>query len=192
MLGKGDDNVFLSFLSLECNEFWYGFGNKLKLCFSLYLTGMGCLIIATGIPVYFVFVYWKNKPKSIIRAIGECLAPLTFIFSLAVFAENQRYCYSLGVVVVVFVVQKLWHFVISLLLLKIFTWNSEYAFTIQRVVHTVKEENTKCNFFRIIPLFCLRLFFPFFFNILYQSPDIWALAPACGGLLLLGSNYSLS
>ncbi|XP_060562027.1 large neutral amino acids transporter small subunit 2-like [Ruditapes philippinarum] len=28
-------------------------------------TGFGCLIIATGIPVYLVFVYWENKPKSI-------------------------------------------------------------------------------------------------------------------------------
>jgi L-type amino acid transporter 8 len=26
-------------------------------------TGFGCLIIATGIPVYFIFVAWKNKPK---------------------------------------------------------------------------------------------------------------------------------
>jgi len=34
-------------------------------------TGMGVLIIATGIPVYFLFIYWKNKPlwfKRIINA----------------------------------------------------------------------------------------------------------------------------
>lgn len=29
-------------------------------------TGFGCLIIATGLPVYFIFVYWENKPKSIL------------------------------------------------------------------------------------------------------------------------------
>ncbi|XP_052219401.1 large neutral amino acids transporter small subunit 2-like isoform X9 [Dreissena polymorpha] len=28
-------------------------------------TGMGCLIIATGIPVYLVFIYWENKPKTV-------------------------------------------------------------------------------------------------------------------------------
>lgn len=28
-------------------------------------TGFGCLIIATGAPVYFIFCAWKNKPKYI-------------------------------------------------------------------------------------------------------------------------------
>ncbi|XP_054709351.1 large neutral amino acids transporter small subunit 2-like [Uloborus diversus] len=28
-------------------------------------TGFGALIIATGIPVYLIFVYWENKPKAI-------------------------------------------------------------------------------------------------------------------------------
>ena len=40
------------------------------------------------------------------------------IFSMTVFGENLRCCYSLGVVGVV--VQKLWHFVLILLLLKIY------------------------------------------------------------------------
>lgn len=30
-------------------------------------TGMGCLIIITGIPVYFVCVKWENKPKAFLR-----------------------------------------------------------------------------------------------------------------------------
>lgn len=34
-------------------------------------TGFGALIIATGIPVYFVFVYWENKPKAIVRAFDS-------------------------------------------------------------------------------------------------------------------------
>ena len=46
---------------------------------------------------------------------------VTNICNSAVFGENPRYCYSLGVVVVVVVVQKLSHFVLSLLL-KIFTY----------------------------------------------------------------------
>lgn len=29
-------------------------------------TGMGCIIIATGLPVYLIFVYWENKPKSVL------------------------------------------------------------------------------------------------------------------------------
>ena len=40
-----------------------------------------------------------------------------------------------------------WHFVISLLLLKMFTWKSEYVFTIQRAIGTVKGDNSKCFFF---------------------------------------------
>ena len=72
------------------------------------------------------------------------------IFSLAALRENQRYCYSLGCVVViciaVVVMQKLEHFVISLLLLKIFTWNSEYVFTIQSAIHTIKGDYSKCIF----------------------------------------------
>ncbi|XP_050389996.1 large neutral amino acids transporter small subunit 1 isoform X2 [Patella vulgata] len=30
-------------------------------------TGIGCLIIATGIPVYIIFIAWKDKPKFIYR-----------------------------------------------------------------------------------------------------------------------------
>ena len=33
--------------------------------------GMGCLITASGIPVYFVGVYWKNKPEWFKQAVGE-------------------------------------------------------------------------------------------------------------------------
>ena len=77
----------------------------------------------------------------------------TFI-SLAVFGENPRYCYSLGIFGGgIVVMRKLWHFVISLLLLKIFTYNLEYVFTIQRAIHTIKGDNSKCIFFfRIMPL----------------------------------------
>ncbi|XP_022247804.1 large neutral amino acids transporter small subunit 2-like [Limulus polyphemus] len=32
-------------------------------------TGFGLLIIMTGVPVYFIFVYWENKPKPILKAI---------------------------------------------------------------------------------------------------------------------------
>ena len=42
---------------------------------------------------------------------------------------------------------KIWHFVITPLLLKIFTWNSKYVFTIQRAIHTLKRDNSKCTLF---------------------------------------------
>ena len=69
------------------------------------------------------------------------------ILSSAVFRENPRYCYSLGVVFVVvcsgvIITQKLSDFVISLLLLKILTCYSEYVFTIQRSIHTIKGDNS--------------------------------------------------
>ena len=47
----------------------------------------------------------------------------------------------------------------SLLLMKIFTWKSDYVFTICRAIHTIKGDNSKCNlFFRIMPLFRLDVF----------------------------------
>ena len=88
----------------------------------------------------------------------------TSIFSSAVFGENLRYCYSLGIVGggSRSVMQKCWQYLISLLLLKIFTWNSEYVFTFQRAVHTIKGDNLKCIFFfRIMPLFRLKHFWHF-------------------------------
>ncbi|GAB6027572.1 hypothetical protein CHUAL_001811 [Chamberlinius hualienensis] len=35
-------------------------------------TGMGLLIVLTSIPVYLIFIYWKNKPKPIQDAIAAC------------------------------------------------------------------------------------------------------------------------
>lgn len=36
-------------------------------------TGFGCLIILTGVPVYLLFIGWKNKPKPIQNSIGNYL-----------------------------------------------------------------------------------------------------------------------
>lgn len=33
--------------------------------------GIGLVIMLTGVPVYFLGVYWKNKPKWIYRVVGE-------------------------------------------------------------------------------------------------------------------------
>lgn len=33
-------------------------------------TGYGCLMILTSVPVYLIFIAWKNKPKPVQRAIG--------------------------------------------------------------------------------------------------------------------------
>lgn len=38
------------------------------------ISGIGCAIIFTGVPVYFIFVWWKNKPKFIQNALGKALA----------------------------------------------------------------------------------------------------------------------
>ena len=81
---------------------------------------------------------------------------------------------SLSGGIIIVVCKKPGHFVISLLLLKIFTWNSEYVFSIQRAISTVKGDCSKGIFFFIIMLlFWLTLF------ILYQAPYSLASAPAC-------------
>lgn len=38
------------------------------------IIGIGCAIIATGIPVYIVFIYWTSKPKDFNRFIGMSIA----------------------------------------------------------------------------------------------------------------------
>ena len=76
---------------------------------------------------------------------------LNTIFSSAVFVENTRYWSTLGVIAWC----KKLHFVISLLLLKIFTGNSKYVFTIQRAIHTIKGDNFFFFFFKSCPFFDL-------------------------------------
>ena len=68
----------------------------------------------------------------------------------------MRYCHSSGVVWVV-VVQKLGHFVISLSLLKIFTWNSDWLFIMERGTHTNRGGNPQNIFGTVMPLFRLRI-----------------------------------
>ena len=103
--------------------------------------------------------------------------------------DNSRCIFFFPELYPFFDLQKTVIFVISLLLLKIFTWNSGNVSTIQRAIHTIKGDNSKCIFFfRIMPLFWLRLF------ILYQAPHSRALAPACCALdsitAKLKINYS--
>lgn len=57
--------------------------------FAVYVLGMGCLIIATGVPVYIVCIKWKNKPKAFDNFIGNsyCLRFINF--------ENEKRSISL-------------------------------------------------------------------------------------------------
>ena len=52
-----------------------------------YSTGMGCLMIATGIPVYFLFIGWKNKPHSIRKLTGGATA---FLQKLMVVVPSEK------------------------------------------------------------------------------------------------------
>lgn len=38
---------------------------------SPYETGYGCLMILTSVPVYFLLIAWKNKPKAFQKMMGE-------------------------------------------------------------------------------------------------------------------------
>ena len=80
-----------------------------------------------------------------------CIVIIIIFISVAVLEENLRYCYSLGVIGII--VQKLCSITV---IRKIFVWNSEYMFTIQRAIHTIKEDNSKCIVFLIMPLFWPR------------------------------------
>ncbi|XP_013397176.1 large neutral amino acids transporter small subunit 2 [Lingula anatina] len=51
-------------------------------------TGFGCLIIATGIPVYLIFIGWKTKPKAIQSKIDACT--LTLQKLLLVVPEEKK------------------------------------------------------------------------------------------------------
>ncbi|KAK8780730.1 hypothetical protein V5799_017928 [Amblyomma americanum] len=50
-------------------------------------TGFGALIIATGAPVYFVFVYWKNKPRWIQGAFDHATM---FLQKLLVVVASEK------------------------------------------------------------------------------------------------------
>lgn len=70
--------MLFSALSLQVNllipiaylAFW-----AFLLVFSLYsepvVCGVGLIIIFTGVPVFFLGVYWRNKPKCVNRLIGK-------------------------------------------------------------------------------------------------------------------------
>lgn len=53
-------------------------------------TGMGCLIIATGLPVYFIFVYWENKPRSIMDFIDKATLALQKLMMCVPEEDNSQ------------------------------------------------------------------------------------------------------
>ena len=54
---------------------------QLYVC-ELSAVGMGCLIIATGIPVYLICVKWKSKPQSFNRLLGIYVSRLHCVVSV--------------------------------------------------------------------------------------------------------------
>lgn len=50
-------------------------------------TGIGCLMIASSIPVYFVLIAWRNKPKTFQRGMGEYWIADTMSFISSIVAN---------------------------------------------------------------------------------------------------------
>lgn len=59
--------------------------------FSLYsepvVCGLGMVIMLTGVPVYFVGVQWKNKPKWIYRLVGKLVSTGSGIKHISIFQK---------------------------------------------------------------------------------------------------------
>lgn len=53
--------------------------------FSLYsepvVCGLGMVIMLTGVPVYFVGVWWKDKPKWIYRLVGKLVCATVILLN---------------------------------------------------------------------------------------------------------------
>jgi len=52
-------------------------------------TGMGCVIILTAVPVYFLFVYWKNKPRIIRKLLNSITIFLQKILVVVAPVKNE-------------------------------------------------------------------------------------------------------
>lgn len=50
-------------------------------------TGMGCLMIASGVPVYFLFIGWKNKPRPVRNVINSVTS---FLQKLMVVVPSEK------------------------------------------------------------------------------------------------------
>ena len=82
-----------------------------------------------------------------------------FFFCSAVFRDNSRYCYSHCPIVVHCRCAKLWHFVISLILLKIFTENLRVCVHYLKSNPYYQVDNSEWIFFRVMPVFRLKTFY---------------------------------
>ena len=119
----------------------------------------------------------RNFHSVLILADKDNLLQLLWLFS----KKTLRYFYNPGVVGIV-VMQKLWHFLMSLSLLKIFTWKADWLLTIKRGTRTSRAGSPQTIFdiVRVCALFDLEF-----------SKSSWALAPACGALVVLhGSAHN--
>ena len=102
--------------------------------------------------------------------------PVLFML-LLLSKKMSRYCHSPVAIIggsICVVMQKRSHFLISLLLLKIITWNSDYLCTIKRETHNSYAGVTLIFFDIVMPFFRLKIFtqIKLFFNISVFAEDI--------------------
>ena len=54
-------------------------------------TGMGCVMMITALPVYFIFIQWKQKPALIKNSLSEILLFVRLIETLFILFDSRQH-----------------------------------------------------------------------------------------------------